>query len=105
MDPGNIIQTTAAAQPLLLITQMEPITAIFTLPEDTLNNVTDAMKRGTMAVKAMSRDNGIELDNGTLLTIDNTIDQTTGTYKLRAIFTNKDRQAFGPISSSMPGCF
>lgn len=92
VDPGNIIQTTATASPLLLITQMEPITVIFTLPEDSLNSVTDAMKRGTMSVKAMSRDNGTELDNGSLLTIDNTIDQTTGTYKLRAIFNNKDRR-------------
>jgi multidrug efflux system membrane fusion protein len=90
VDPGNIVHTTDT-NGLLLITQMEPITVIFVLPEDNLNEVAQAMKRGTLTVKAMSRDNGTELGTGTLLTIDNTIDQTTGTYKLRAVFDNKDR--------------
>ncbi len=90
VDPGNIVHTTDT-NGLLLITQMEPITVIFVLPEDNLNQVAQAMKRGTLTVKAMSRDNGTELGTGTLLTIDNTIDQTTGTYKLRAVFDNKDR--------------
>jgi multidrug efflux system membrane fusion protein len=90
VDPGNIVHTTDT-NGLLLITQMEPITVIFVLPEDNLNQVAQAMKHGTLAVKAMSRDNGTELGTGTLLTIDNTIDQTTGTYKLRAVFDNKDR--------------
>lgn len=90
VDPGNIVHTTDT-QGMLLITQMEPITVIFVLPEDTLPDVQKAMKRGALTVKAMTRDNGTELATGTLLTIDNTIDPTTGTYKLRAIFDNKDR--------------
>lgn len=90
VDPGNIVHTTDT-NGLLLITQMEPITVIFVLPEDNLNKVAEAMKRGALNVRAMSRDNGTELGTGTLLTIDNTIDQTTGTFKLRAVFDNKDR--------------
>lgn len=91
VDPGNIVHA-ADANGLLVITQMEPIAVIFTLPEDTLPTVNNRMRSGVnLSVKALSRDNGMEIASGTLLTIDNQIDQSTGTYRLKAVFDNKDR--------------
>ncbi len=91
VDAGNIVH---ASDPngLLMITQMQPIAVIFALPEDSLPAVNSRMRSGaTLQVKALSRDNGMELASGTLLTIDNQIDQTTGTFRLKAVFDNKDR--------------
>src|SRR5579883_2967898 len=91
VDPGNIIHS-SDPNGLLVITQMEPIAVIFTLPEDALQMVNGRMRSGaTLPVKAFSRDNGSQIASGTLLTIDNQIDQTTGTFKLKAVFDNKDR--------------
>ena len=91
VDPGNIVHASDAGG-LLVITQMEPIAVVFTLPEDTLPAVNSRMRSGaTLTVKAFSRDNGTQVAQGTLLTIDNQIDQTTGTVKLKAVFDNKDR--------------
>ena len=91
VDPGNIVHASDASG-LLVITQMEPIAVIFTLPEDSLPAVNSRMRSGaTLTVKAFSRDNGTQIAQGTLLTIDNQIDQTTGTVKLKAVFDNKDR--------------
>jgi multidrug efflux system membrane fusion protein len=91
VDAGNIIHA-SDANGLLVITQMEPIAVIFTLPEDTLPVVNGRMRSGTsLPVKALSRDNGMDIASGTLLTIDNQIDQSTGTYRLKAVFDNKDR--------------
>jgi multidrug efflux system membrane fusion protein len=91
VDAGNIVH---ASDPngLLVITQMQPIVVIFTLPEDNLPAVNTRMRSGaTLVVNALSRDNGVEVASGTLLTIDNQIDQTTGTFRLKAVFDNKDR--------------
>ncbi len=91
VDPGNIVHA-ADTGGLLVITQMEPIAVVFTLPEDSLPAVNSATRAGaTLIVKALSRDNGMQIAQGTLLTIDNQIDQTTGTFKLKAVFDNKDR--------------
>lgn len=91
VDPGNIVHASDSTG-LLVITQMQPIAVIFTLPEDSLPAVNNRTRSGaTLQVKALSRDNGIELASGTLLTIDNQIDQTTGTFRLKAVFDNKDR--------------
>lgn len=91
VDAGNIVHA-SDANGLLVITQMEPIAVIFTLPEDTLPVVNGHMRSGaSLPVKALSRDNGMEIASGTLLTIDNQIDQSTGTYRLKAVFGNKDR--------------
>lgn len=91
VDPGNIVHA-SDTNGLLVITQMEPIAVVFTLPEDSLPSVNNAMRAGaTLPVKALSRDNGMQIAQGTLLTIDNQIDQTTGTFKLKAVFDNKDR--------------
>jgi membrane fusion protein, multidrug efflux system len=91
VDPGNIVHA-SDANGLLVITQMQPIAVIFTLPEDTLPAVNSRMRSGApLLVRALSGDNGMEIASGTLLTIDNQIDQTTGTFRLKAVFDNKDR--------------
>ena len=88
VDPGNIVHA-SDTNPMLVITELQPITAIFTLPEDQLPTVAQHMHKGTLQVDAYSRDDLTKLDTGTLLTIDNQIDQTTGTGRLKAIFENK----------------
>ena len=90
VDPGNMVHATDT-NPLLVITQLQPIAVIFTLPEDSLPTVAQHMRAGTLKVEAYSRDDQTQLSTGTLLTIDNQIDQTTGTGKLKAIFDNHER--------------
>src|SRR5256885_2850155 len=94
VDPGNMVHA-SDANPMLVITELQPITAVFTLPEDQLPTVAKHMHKGTLEVDAYSRDDSTKLDTGTLLTIDNQIDQTTGTGKLKAMFTNEE-QALWP---------
>lgn len=89
VDPGNIVHA-ADANPMLILTQLQPIAVIFTLTEDVLPTVSQHMRRGTLEVDAFSRDDQTKLATGKLLTIDNQIDPTTGTAKLKAIFDNKD---------------
>jgi multidrug efflux system membrane fusion protein len=89
VDPGNIVHA-ADTTPMLVVTQLQPITVIFTLPEDNLPAVAQHMAKGTLPVDAYSRDNQTKLAAGKLLTIDNQIDQTTGTAKLKGVFDNKD---------------
>ncbi|MGA2021426.1 MAG: MdtA/MuxA family multidrug efflux RND transporter periplasmic adaptor subunit [Candidatus Sulfotelmatobacter sp.] len=91
VDPGNIVHA-ADTNPMLILTQLQPIAVIFTLPEDELPTVAQHMKNSTLAVEAYSRDNQTKLATGKLMTIDNQIDQTTGTAKLKAVFDNKDNQ-------------
>jgi len=88
LDPGNIVHSTDTGG-IVVLTQLQPITAIFTLPEDTLGAVADAMSRGRVSVEAVSRDeDGKALDRGTVELIDNQIDPTTGTIRLKAVFPN-----------------
>jgi multidrug efflux system membrane fusion protein len=89
VDPGNIVHA-SDANPLLVVTQLQPITVIFTLPEDQLPEVAREMKGHTLQVDAYSRDDQVKLSSGRLLTIDNEIDQTTGTGRLKAQFPNPD---------------
>jgi multidrug efflux system membrane fusion protein len=91
VDPGNIVHA-SDTNPMLVLTQLEPIAVIFTLPEDMLPSVAQHMKKATLTVDAFSRDDQTKLATGKLLTIDNQIDQTTGTAKLKAVFDNKDSQ-------------
>jgi multidrug efflux system membrane fusion protein len=91
VDPGNIVHATDT-NPLLVITQLQPITAIFTLPEDQLSEVAQQMQRGPLQVDAYSRDDQTKLATGKLLTIDNQVDQTTGTARLKAVFPNEQSQ-------------
>jgi membrane fusion protein, multidrug efflux system len=91
VDPGNIVHA-ADTNPMLILTQLQPIAVIFTLPEDQLPTVAQHMKNATLEVEAYSRDNQTKLATGKLQTIDNQIDPTTGTAKLKAVFDNKDNQ-------------
>jgi multidrug efflux system membrane fusion protein len=91
VDPGNIVHA-ADTNPMLILTQLQPIAVIFTLPEDQLPTVSQHMKNSTLLVEAYSRDDQTKLATGKLQTIDNQIDQTTGTAKLKAVFDNKDNQ-------------
>ena len=91
VDPGNMVHA-ADTNPMLILTQLQPIAVIFTLPEDVLPKVAQQMRRGTLEVDAFSRDDQTKLASGKLLTIDNQIDPTTGTAKLKAVFDNKDEK-------------
>ena len=91
VDPGNIVHA-ADTNPMLILTQLQPIAVIFTLPEDQLQTVSKHMKGTALEVDAYSRDDQTKLATGKLLTIDNQIDQTTGTAKLKAVFDNQDNQ-------------
>lgn len=91
VDPGNIVHA-SDTNPMLILTQLQPIAVIFTLPEDQLPTVAQRMRKATLEVDAFSRDDQTKLATGKLLTIDNEIDPTTGTAKLKAVFENKDGQ-------------
>ena len=89
VDPGNMVHA-ADATPMFVITQLQPIAVLFTLPEANLQSVSQHMKKSTLTVEAYNSDGTTKLASGTLLTIDNQIDQTTGTGRLKAVFANKD---------------
>ncbi len=93
VDAGNIVHA-SDTNAMLVITQLQPISVIFTLPEDSLRVVVQRMRQGTLTVDAYDRDDKTKLATGTLLTIDNQIDQTTGTDRLKATFDNKDGVLF-----------
>jgi membrane fusion protein, multidrug efflux system len=90
IDVGNMVH---ASDPngLLIITQLQPIAVIFSLPQDNLQSVSQHMRSGKLSVDAYSRDDQTKLATGSLTTIDNQIDTTTGTGKLKAVFENRDR--------------
>jgi multidrug efflux system membrane fusion protein len=87
VDPGNIVHA-ADTTGIVVVTQLQPISVIFTLPEDSLEAINAALGRGQVALSALSRDNSTELDRGTVSLIDNQIDATTGTVKVKAVFPN-----------------
>jgi membrane fusion protein, multidrug efflux system len=94
VDPGNVVQANGTTQ-LVVITQMQPITVIFTIAEDSLGQVQERMRQvHTLPVEAWDRDQLKKIATGKLFTIDNQIDTTTGTVKLRAQFDNKDNALF-----------
>jgi multidrug efflux system membrane fusion protein len=94
VDAGNIVHATDT-NGLVIITQVQPISVIFTLPQDQLPQVLDKIHKGVqLNVEAYDRDNTQKIASGKLLTIDNQIDTTTGTYKLKAVFNNEDNILF-----------
>jgi membrane fusion protein, multidrug efflux system len=88
IDPGNIVHA-AGTSGIVVVTQVQPISVVFTLPEENISAVGEALAAGPVTVTTLSRDGNSELDQGTLALIDNEIDQTTGTAKLKATFSNK----------------
>jgi multidrug efflux system membrane fusion protein len=87
VDPGNIVHASDTTG-IVVVTQVQPISVVFTLPEENLGVIGKALAAGTVKVTTLSRDGGAELDEGTLGLIDNQIDQATGTIKLKAVFAN-----------------
>jgi multidrug efflux system membrane fusion protein len=94
VDPGNVVQA-GGSTVLVVITQVQPTTVIFTMAEDSLGQVQARMKQmHTLPVEAMDRSQTTKIATGKLFTIDNQIDTTTGTVKLRALFENKNGALF-----------
>ncbi|KQV70207.1 efflux RND transporter periplasmic adaptor subunit [Rhizobium sp. Root1220] len=91
VDQGNQVQTTDV-NGVVVITQTQPISVISTLSEDDLPVLQTALKAGPVQVTAFTRDGGTALSTGTLSTIDNEIDQTTGTVRLKSTFANADEK-------------
>jgi membrane fusion protein, multidrug efflux system len=88
VDPGNIVHGTATTG-MVVVTQLEPIAIIVALPEENFGELSDALQRGTVTATALSRDDKEVLDTGSVELIDNQIDQTTGTIRVKTILPNK----------------
>ena len=94
VDPGNVVQSSGGVT-LAVITQLQPITVIFTIPEDNLGQVQVRVRaKAKLDVDAFDRTAQTKIGSGVLLTLDNQIDTTTGTVKGRAIFDNKNDALF-----------
>src|SRR5437588_1044645 len=94
IDPGNIVHATDASG-LVVITQLQPIAVLFSLPQDDLPQVSTKLRAGAqLTVDAFDRDDTQKIATGKLLTIDNQIDPSTGTYKLKSVFNNADTALF-----------
>src|ERR1700692_593507 len=94
VDPGNVVQANGSTV-LAVVTQEQPITVIFTIAEDSLGEVQKQLRQKTqLGVDAFDRTQQTKIATGKLLTVDNQIDTTTGTVKLRAVFDNKDGALF-----------
>ena len=91
VDAGNLVRA-ADTTGLVVITQLKPIAVIFNLPQQNLRAVNAAREAGPLAVEALDSDNRTVLDRGTLEVVDNQVDQTTGTVKLKAVFPNSSLQ-------------
>jgi len=88
VDVGNNVRASDTTG-IVVVTQVQPITVIFTLPEEALPEVNKAMAAGAVPVAAVSRDGATELDRGAVQLVDNQIDTSTGTIRLKAVFPNK----------------
>ncbi|HEV8017737.1 MAG TPA: efflux RND transporter periplasmic adaptor subunit [Steroidobacteraceae bacterium] len=91
VDPGNIVHGTDTTG-MVVVTQLEPISVIFSLPEEAFAELSAALARGPVTATALSRDGKAQLDQGTVALIDNEIDQTTGTIRVKATLPNKQRR-------------
>jgi len=94
IDPGNIVHASDNTG-MVVITQLQPISVLFTIPEDSLPMVTRKVRANAkLRVDAFNRDHSRQIATGTLQTVDNVIDATTGTSRLKAVFDNKDFALF-----------
>jgi multidrug efflux system membrane fusion protein len=91
IDPGNIVHASDSS-PIATLTLTKPAAVLFTLSARSLNDIRDAMARGPVEVTALSQDNRRTLGKGTLLLIDNMVDQASATMRLKAMFANEDEQ-------------
>jgi membrane fusion protein, multidrug efflux system len=92
VDEGNIVRSGDSAGGLVVITQIKPISVFFSLPQQQLARVNRAFAQGPLVVEALGPDSKTVIDRGTLQVVDNQVDQTTGTVKLKAEFPNADLQ-------------
>lgn len=94
VDQGNMVHT-ADTNGLVVITQVQPIAVLFTIPEDNLSEVVRRLRAGeNMTVEAYDRSGQTRIATGKLVTLDNQIDQSTGTSRLKAVFNNEDNALF-----------
>ncbi len=93
VDPGNYVTTTSTTG-IAVITQLQPATIVFSVPEDDLGRIRNAMAAGPVAVLAFDRDNQAQLAAGTLLALDNQVDTATGTFKVKAEFPQSGNVLF-----------
>jgi multidrug efflux system membrane fusion protein len=94
VDPGNVVQANGGTV-LAVVTQIQPITVVFTVAEDSLGQILPHLRqKAKLPLDAYDRDGLKKIASGTLLTVDNLIDTTTGTLKARALFANKDSSLF-----------
>lgn len=94
VDPGNIVHA-SDANGIVVITQLQPISVLFTIPEDSMPQVAQKLRAGVhLPADAYNRDNSKKLASGTLVTLNNQIDSSTGTSQLKAVFDNKDNALF-----------
>jgi multidrug efflux system membrane fusion protein len=94
VDPGNVVRA-ADATGIVIITQLQPIAVLFTISEDRLPQVLARLREGaSLSVEAWNGDNTVKIATGRLTAVDNQIDPTTGTAKLKAVFDNKDGALF-----------
>jgi len=94
IDVGNVVSTSATTG-LVVITQVDPIAVVFTLPEDALSRVLPRIRAGVrLPVDAFDRSGATRLATGSVVTVDNQIDQSTGTVRLKAVFDNRDHALF-----------
>ncbi len=94
VDEGNIIHA-ANTNGIVVITQLQPIAVLFTIPEDSIPSVLDRLQHGLrLPVEAFDREQRRKLSAGSLLTIDNQVDPATGTVRLKAVFGNADNRLF-----------
>ena len=96
VDQGNLVRA-GDTTGIVVVTQLRPITVVFTLPQQRLGAVLDALGRSEVPVQALDQDGSVRT-SGTLLTLDNQVDQTTGTIRLKALFANEDARLW-------PGAF
>jgi membrane fusion protein, multidrug efflux system len=95
VDPGNLATASSTTTPLAVVAQIQPITVVFTIPEDSVPELQRQMRKGkALPVDALDRSNANRLGTGSLEATDNQIDTTTGTLKLRALFKNLDNSLF-----------
>ena len=90
VDAGNLVRASDAG--IVVITEIRPISVLFTLPQQQLVQVNKAQAAGALAVEALDADGGTVLDRGTLQVVDNQVDQTTGTVRMKAEFPNTNQQ-------------
>ena len=92
VDEGNIVHASDTNSAIVVMTQLHPISVLFNLPQQDLTQVNTAFAKGPLNVEAQRSDNDVVIDRGSLKVVDNQVDQTTGTVKLKAEFPNENLQ-------------